>query len=197
MIALGLTGGVGMGKSASAEFFRHAGVAVVDTDVLAREVVRPGQPAWHEIRRVFGEGVIDPDGQLRRQELARLVFADDVKRRELEAIVHPRIRERWLATVGAWRAAKIPCGLVVVPLLFETDAASHFDRVVCVACSAPTQRERLVARGWDDREADRRIAAQWPIERKMQRSDHVLWSEGTLDVLRDQVTRIMRMLRVG
>ncbi|HXG46019.1 MAG TPA: dephospho-CoA kinase [Methylomirabilota bacterium] len=197
MIALGLTGGVGMGKSAAAQFFRQAGVAVVDTDVLAREVVQPGQPAWHEIRQAFGESVIDPDGQVRRQELARLVFADEVKRRELEAIVHPRVRERWLAAVAAWRATGIPCGLVVVPLLFETNAAPRFDRVVCVACSAPTQRERLVARGWDDRESDRRIAAQWPIERKMQLSDHVLWSEGTLDVLRDQVTRILRTLRVG
>src|SRR4051812_22563263 len=123
MHLIGVTGGVGMGKTTAARFLQERGVPVIDTDVLAREVVEPGKPAWEEIRQAFGQEILGPDGQLRREELARQVFSDEARRKELEAIVHPRIRERWLAQVEVWRAEKQPRGVVVIPLLFETDAA--------------------------------------------------------------------------
>src|SRR5262245_32396643 len=195
MILIGLTGGVGMGKSKSAALLAERGLPVVDTDVLARQVVEPGQPALVEIQKEFGAEVISTDGQLDRGAMARLVFGDDAKRRRLEAIVHPRIRELWLAEVERWRARGQAFGVVVIPLLFETDAASSFDVVVCVACSLPSQRTRLQARGWNPGQIDQRIASQWPIQKKMDLSRFVIWTEPSVDVHREQLDRILRDLR--
>src|SRR6185436_6159991 len=167
MNLIGLTGGIGMGKTTAANLLAERGVPIVDTDALAREVVEPGKPAWEEIRREFGNDILATDGQLRREELARQVFSDPARRQRLEEIVHPRIRERWLAQVEFWRAANQPRGVVVIPLLFETNAESAFDTIICVACSAATQQQRLLARGWDREQINQRLQAQWPIEKKI------------------------------
>ena len=194
MILIGLTGGIGMGKSTAASLFSRLGVAVVDTDQLARAVVEPGQPALEEVGWIFGGGVIGPDGNLRRDELARLVFADAAKRRQLEAILHPRIRERWLAQVEVWRGEDRPISVVVIPLLFETDAAKEFDAVICVACSAASQRRRLEARGWSSEQIEQRIAAQWLAQKKMDLSNHVVWTEPGPDIHAAQLERIVKLL---
>src|SRR5580698_7991790 len=111
----GLTGGVGMGKSTAAGFFLQLGVKIVDTDELARELVEPGQPALAEIQSEFGTGVMAADGRLKRDELSRLVFADTGARKKLEAILHPRIRERWETRVETWRQENCPVAMVVIP----------------------------------------------------------------------------------
>jgi dephospho-CoA kinase len=144
-----------------------------------------------EIQNTFGSGVITTDGQLRREELARIVFANDDARRKLEAILHPRIRNAWLAQVEAWRGEGRPLAVVVIPLLYETKAEGHFDKIICAACLPPTQEERLSARGWTLAEIARRQAAQWPVEQKMARADHVLWTEGGLASLAGQVERLL------
>lgn len=195
MKLLGLTGGVGMGKSACAQLLRWRGAAVVDTDELARELVEPGQPALREIAAAFGHEFLDAEGRLRREELARLVFADADARRRLEAILHPRIQEAWRAQVAAWRAEGKPLGVVVIPLLFETGAEREFDAVICVACSAETQRQRLLARGWSLEQIEQRIAAQMPIEEKMLRANYVVWTEAGMDVHAQQVYRIVPPVR--
>lgn len=192
MILIGLTGGIGMGKSTTASFLERLGIPVIDTDVLARQVVEPGQPALAEIQQAFGKSVIDSGGCLRRDEVARLVFADDTRRRQLEAILHPRIRELWLAQVTAWRAENRPMGAVVIPLLFETDAAKEFDVIVCTVCSADSQRRRLQARGWSAAQIDQRIAAQWPAQKKMDLSGFVIWTEPPLEIHAAQVERIVK-----
>jgi dephospho-CoA kinase len=189
----GLTGGVGMGKTAAERLLRERGVPVVDTDALARQVVEPGQPALDEIQRVFGAEVIDTDGQLRREELARLVFADPAARQQLEAITHPRIRELWRAQVENWREQGCPAAVVAIPLLFETKAEADFDAVICVACTAQTQQRRLQERGWTAEQVRQRIAAQWPVEKKMALADYVVWSEGGLEVLASQLERILAL----
>ena len=191
MKVFGLTGGIGMGKTTAAEILKQRGVAVVDTDEIARDVVEPGQPALEEIRRDFGDVVIGANGRLRREEMARRVFKDETARRLLEAIVHPHIRERWLAQVAHWRAENKSAGVVVIPLLFETDAARHFDFTICLACSAGIQRSRLADRGWSAGEIEQRVAAQWPIEKKMAASDFVVWTEGTVAVLEEQLARVI------
>ncbi|MBI3192439.1 MAG: dephospho-CoA kinase, partial [Pedosphaera parvula] len=112
MKLLGLTGGVGMGKSTAADLLARRGVPVIDTDAIARHVVEPGQPALQEIHAAFGPAAIAPDGTLQRGELARRVFTDPHARRQLEAILHPRIRAVWQAQVEAWRAAGRACGVV-------------------------------------------------------------------------------------
>jgi dephospho-CoA kinase len=190
MKVCGLTGGLGMGKSAAAQFLRNRGARVVDTDELARQLVQPGQPALAEIQTEFGKKVIAPDGWLRRDELARIVFADAAARQKLETILHPRIRERWLAQVEIWRRESRALAVVVIPLLFETRAESHFNKIICVACSAATQRERLLARGWTPEQIQQRLAAQWPVEQKISRADFVVWTDGALVAHGQQLERI-------
>jgi dephospho-CoA kinase len=197
MKVLGLTGGVGMGKSASAQLLRSHGVPVVDTDDLARQVVEPGQPALAEVQAAFGPEVVGPDSHLRRDELARLVFADPGARKRLEDILHPRIRALWRAQVETWRAEGHPLAVVVIPLLFETSAETNVDATICVACSAITQHERLLARGWSPKEIEQRLRAQWPIDVKIARSDYVVWTEAGLDVHGEQLDRILHAVEAG
>ena len=192
MKVFGLTGGVGMGKSTCANLLRPRGFSVIDTDELARELVRPGQPALEEIRAAFGGSVFDASGQLRREVMADLVFRDAAARQRLEAILHPRILAAWTAQVERWRTQGRAAAVVVIPLLFETRAEARVDATVCVACLAETQRARLLARGWSAEETAQRIAAQMPIEQKMARADHVIWSEGHLDILAAQVEKIFQ-----
>ena len=194
MKLLGLTGGIGMGKSTAAGILSELGVRVADTDVIAREMVEPGQPALAEIKTCFGEGVVDDHGRLRREELARLVFADANARRDLEMILHPRIREIWLARVREWRRTDVKIGVVVIPLLFETRAEHQCENVACAACTSSTQMQRLLARGWSSDEVERRNAAQWPVERKMAASRFVVWTEGVIEVHRRQWQRILEVL---
>jgi dephospho-CoA kinase len=192
----GLTGGVGMGKSTAAAFFSRHGARVVDTDEIARQLVEPGQPALAEIQNAFGPNLLTSDGSLKRDELARLVFADPASREKLEAILHPRIRETWLAQVQQWRDENCPLALVVIPLLFETAAASHFEKIICVASSAAAQHERLAARGWSSDQIRQRIAAQLPVEQKIARSHFVLWTEGPLAAHAQQVARVASRLKI-
>ena len=187
----GLTGGVGMGKSTAAQFLHARGARVVDTDELARQLVEPGLPALAEIRAAFGNNVIAPDGRLRRDELARIVFADAGARKKLEAILHPRIRERWLAQMEIWRGENQALAVVVIPLLFETRAESCFEKVICVACSAANQQKRLSERGWTPAQIRQRVAAQMPVDQKIARADFVVWTDGAMDSHREQIERII------
>ena len=180
-----------MGKSASAQLLAARGVAVVDTDDLARQVVEPGQPALAEVREVFGPQIVGPDGRLRRDELARRVFADPNARQRLEAILHPPIRALWRAQVETWRAEGRSLAVVVIPLLFETKAEAELDATICVACSAATQQQRLQVRGWPPEQIQQRLQAQWPVETKIARADYLVWTEGDLDVHAAQLELIL------
>lgn len=206
---LGLTGGVGMGKSTAATFLAGRGVTIVDTDLLARQLVEPHQPALDEIRHAFGADMIAADGSLRRDQLARCVFSDPANRKTLEAILHPRIRHLWKSQLAEWRANVIRSRpqeappdqkgaghrtrffCVVIPLLFETQAEIEMDSTLCVACSSATQHQRLTSRGWNAEQINQRIKSQLPIEEKMARADYLIWNEGSLDVLHAQLHRVL------
>jgi dephospho-CoA kinase len=183
-----------MGKSTSAQLLRVRGVQVVDTDDLARQIVEAGQPALAELQVAFGPQITGPDGQLRRHELARRVFADPAARRRLEDILHPRIRLLWRAQVTTWRSEGYLLAVVVIPLLFETKAEAELDATICVACSAATQQQRLRSRGWPLDQIEQRIQAQWPVETKIARADYLVWTEADLDVHSAQIERILRQL---
>ena len=187
----GLTGGVGMGKSTAAGCFLQAGVRVIDTDVVAREIVQPGQPALTEIKNEFGGGYISSAGELKREALAHLVFGDTAAREKLEAILHPRIRAVWLAQIETWRREKCPLAVVVIPLLFETQAEPQFDKIISVACTPAAQHERLCQRGWTTEQIQQRIAAQLPVGQKIARSHFVIWTEGSLAAHAHQVEWII------
>ena len=188
---LGLTGGVGMGKSTAARLLKKVGLPVVDSDDLAREAVQPGTEGLAEIADEFGEGFLKADGSLDRDKMASRVFQDEAARKRLEAIIHPRVRTVWEKQIDQWREQKRPVGVVVIPLLFEVDLQDSFDAVLCVACTANTQRARLRERNWNDAQITARIAAQMDIAQKMDLADHVLWNEGAPELLMDQMKEIL------
>ena len=188
---LGLTGGVGMGKSTAARQLKKVGLPVVDSDDLAREAVQPGTEGLAEIADEFGEGFLKPDGSLDRDKMASTVFQDQAARKQLELIIHPRVRAVWENRIEQWREQKRPVGVVVIPLLFEVGVQDSFDAVLCVASTASTQRSRLRGRNWSDDQIAARIAAQMDIAQKMDLADHVLWNEGTPDQLGEQLNGIL------
>ena len=191
MKLFGLTGGIGMGKSAASLILNKRGVLTVDTDEVARNVVAPMQPALAQIQQTFGDEVISPEGTLRRDVLARIVFSDPAARQKLEAITHPLIREQWKKDVARFRAMGLKAACVIIPLLFETNAESEFDATICVACSAATQRSRLAIRDWGAEQTAQRIAAQFPIDKKIAKANYVVWNEGSLEILAAQLDAIL------
>ncbi len=185
MLTIGLTGGIASGKSAVAAMFAGLGAELIDTDVIAREVVAPGQPGLAAIRSEFGGGVLTPNGELDRAKLRALVFADPPKRRLLEAILHPLIRARTLENLGA---AHGPYALVAVPLLVETDFGKLVDRVLVVDCPVELQMQRVMKRdGLNAAEARAMIDAQTDRGTRLQAAHDVIDNSGSLDATRAQV----------
>lgn len=190
MLRIGLTGGIASGKTTVADMFAELGVPVIDTDLIAREVVRPGTPALAEIRDEFGTAVIADDGGLDRAAMRRIVFSDDARRRRLEAIVHPRIRD---ATALASERAQGPYQLIVVPLLVESPLRHAMDRILAIDCDEDTQVERLRARDGESEAAARKIlAAQASRAERLAIADDVILNEGDLDSTRRQVEDLHR-----
>ena len=196
MIRLGLTGGVGMGKSTASNFLYDLGFKVADTDDIARTLVEPGKPALEDIVKAFGKEVLQNNGALNRGKTAELVFSDDSKRLRLEDILHPLIRETWETRLNEWSAQNEKLGVVVIPLLYETECERYFDKVVCIACSKDIQRQRLRQRGWSDLEIHQRIKAQLLIGEKMSRADYVVWTNGAIDTHANQWKELISYLFV-
>ena len=186
---VGLTGGIASGKSAVSRQLAELGCRLVDADVLAREVVAPGEPVWRAIVAEFGRDVLGPDGQLDRKRLGALVFADPARRKVLETITHPAIMARRQAILEAWTAEGFD-GVVVldIPLLIEVGAAANVDRVVLVYAEREVQLERLMDRDRLDRaEAERRVASQMPLTEKVRHAHFVIDSSGMREETAAQV----------
>jgi dephospho-CoA kinase len=192
-VLVGLTGGIGAGKSVVAARLAQLGAVVIDADRLAREVVAPGTDGLAEVVAAFGPEVLGPDGALDRPALGRRVFGDPVARQRLESIVHPRVRARTAELVAA-----APPGAVVVndvPLLVETGIAGTFDVVVVVLASVQNRIRRLVGgRGMTPEEARSRIAAQATDEQRRAVADVVLENDGTVGELKAAVDQLWREL---
>ena len=192
-LRIGLTGGIASGKSVVADMFAELGVPVIDTDLIAREVVQPGQPALDEIRARFGETVIDPAGNLDRAALRKLIFSDEDARLDLEAIVHPRIGAE---TRRQADAADGDYQLIVVPLLVGSPLVQFVDRILVVDCQEDTQIRRLLERDTESVEqAERILAAQASREERLVIADDVIVNEGELPTTRATVTRLDRKYR--
>lgn len=195
MRVLGLTGGIGSGKSTVASMFAELGAEIVDADHLAREIVEPGQPALTDILQSFGPAVLLADGQLDRRKLAAIVFSDPAARSRLNTITHPRIRARMHVEVERRRAQP---GLLIldIPLLFENARADEAEKVVVVWVDPPTQLRRLTERdGLTASEARQRMAAQMSLDEKKGLADHVIDNTGTLEQTRSQVEAVYRRYR--
>jgi dephospho-CoA kinase len=189
MLKVGLTGGVASGKSLVADLFAKLGAALVDTDVISRDVVAPGEPGLEAVRKLFGPAVITA-GELDRRALRAIVFADAAKRRHLEDVLHPLIRERTLQKLGE---AQGPYAVVVVPLLVETFFGQLVDRVLVVDCPVATQLERLVRRdGLSHTEAEAIVAAQIDRASRLAAADDVIDNSGSIDATRAQVQALHR-----
>jgi dephospho-CoA kinase len=191
---VGLTGGVASGKSTVSRMLADLGAVVIDADLLAREVVGRGTDGLDEVVAVFGSQVLTPAGDLDRAALGARVFADEAKRRDLEAIIHPRVRAR-----AAEIEASAPEGSLVVhdiPLLAETGQGAAFDAVVVVDAPHELQVERMVReRGWTPAEANARIAAQASREDRRAIATYVIENTGSIDELRRQVADVFARLR--
>lgn len=194
---IGVTGGVACGKSTFAGFLREFGCDILDTDDVAHDLEAPGGEAVPAIVGAFGRGVLDKAGGIDRKALSRIVFADPAALARLDSIVHPLVRRK----VAEWRAAppQEGCALkaVLVPLLFEAGwggEGADWDAVACVACSPEEQLRRLADRGIGPDEARRRVAAQWPVEKKAGMSDIVVWNDGDVASLREKARETVAAL---
>jgi dephospho-CoA kinase len=189
-LRIGLTGGIASGKSTVADMFADLGVPVIDTDVIAREMVEPGQPALAEVRETFGDGVIAADGTLDRAAMRAIVFGDDAARRRLEAILHPRIGA---ATRAQADAAGGDYQVIVVPLLVGSSLRAFVDRVLVVDCDEGTQIARLLARDAESEDQARRIlAAQSSRAERLAIADDVIVNDAGLEETRSQVLALHR-----
>ncbi len=198
MLIAGLTGGIATGKSTVARFLREAGAVIVDADQIARQVVAPGLPAWQEIQRIFGKGILTSDGKIDRVALGRIVFADPDARRRLEAVIHPLVKAQIDREIRA-AAQKDPDAVVIldIPLLFESGGYDGLAEIIVVYVSPAVQRLRLLHRdGLTAEEAELRIASQMDMAEKMQKATQVIDNSGSLEHTRDQIIRIYNDLSI-
>lgn len=189
-VQIGLTGGIGCGKSTALKLFADRGFGVVDCDGIVHELLAGDRPVLDEIREVFGEGVISATGGVDRARLGQLVFGRPELLTRLEEILHPRVRERWeraISAGGDW--------VVEVPLLFEKNLQNKVDITVCVFCHPDLQVERLEGRGVSRSQALTRMNRQMALSEKAERADYVLLNDGTKAFLAEQVDHLLLQLK--
>lgn len=197
MDVYGLTGGIGSGKSSVAELLEEYGVPVVSADELSRVVVTAGSEGLGEVMRAFGSDVVDERGELDRRRMASIVFRDPARRQQLEAILHPRIRERFEQVLDALEKAGHPVAVYEVPLLFEKNLQSDMKATILVTASEETRIARVMERDQvTESEVRDRIASQMPEALKRKRADYIIENDGTTDELRREVRFMLeRFLR--
>ncbi|MDB5098342.1 MAG: dephospho-coenzyme kinase [Cyanobacteria bacterium RYN_339] len=190
MLIVGLTGGIASGKTTVADLLAARGAALIDTDLLAREVVLPGQPAYEEITAAWPDVALTGGG-LDRAKLGAIVFGDEAARARLNGMTHPRIRALMAERLAALDAGAVPVAVLVVPLLFENGLDATVQESWLVAVAPAVQRERLVTRdGFTPEEADQRIASQMPLEAKLIRATRVIRNDGDRAALEAEVARV-------
>ena len=194
---IGLTGGIGSGKSTVAKIFADRGAHIIDADQIARDVVEPGSPVLTALVAHFGPSIIQADGSLDRKALGALVFQDVARRKELEAIIHPAIRAQILAAMDeAERTAPQALHVVDIPLLFESGYQNYFTHIVLAYVPEDVQLARLSAREqWSEDEARRRMATQLPLEDKRVKATHLIDNSGTIADTEGQVDAFIAQIR--
>jgi len=191
---LGLTGGIGCGKSTAARLFEARGLRRIDSDALVREVVLALPEVRAALRARFGDGALLPDGAVNRPVVAARVFADDASRLWLQDLTHPHVLALWRTALTSAPAAD---WVVEVPLLFEARLENWFDFTVCVASAHFQQLARLEQRGLPRALAEQRISKQLPLAQKIELADFVLWNDGSPDFLTAQIDRFLESLPVA
>jgi dephospho-CoA kinase len=188
---IGLTGGIASGKSTVSRLFEQLGVAVVDADQLAREVVAIGSDGLREVVEAFGPQVLATDGNLDREKLGAIVFSDEQARRKLQAITHPRIARLGAERIATLQTTHTPYVIYDAPLLVEVGAHGAFAALIVVAASVPTQIARLHARdGLNERQSGERLASQLPLARKIAVADYVIHNDGSIEELAQRTREV-------
>ena len=187
---IGLTGGIGCGKSTALEFFRQAGATVIETDAVVRTLLATDEELIQMIREAFGDGVIDAEGKVDRATLASKVFNNSEALALLESFVHPRVRDHWTRQLRE----NHPVLIVEIPLLFEKDLHGNFSTTICVSSHPEVQERRLKARGMSESQIQNRRKRQLSLEEKMRRADIIIHNNGSLEHLREQVEWVMKRL---
>jgi dephospho-CoA kinase len=187
MLIVGLTGGIGAGKSTVANMFSQLGALVVDADKLSREAIEPGTSGFDEVISIFGEEILT-DGDIDRQKLGKIVFKDAKERKKLEAIIHPRVQDALALRIKALSPGDIL--IYEIPLLVETGAAEKFDYIITVESDIENRLDRLFERGMDEDEAERRIAAQASQSQREAVADRVIINDGDRAELFAECARI-------
>lgn len=196
MKLVGLTGGIASGKSTVAEILKRQGAAIINADVLAREVVEPGRQAWTEIVNTFGTAVLQPDRALDRQKLRAIIFDDPDARKKLESIIHPQVRALAEQRIREHAAAGYAVIVYEVPLLFEGNLQEWLRPVILVACDVDTQRNRLQSRdNLSAAQAQKHIDAQMSLEAKRRLADYVIENNGSLEDLKRQVQAVLEKIK--
>lgn len=190
MLKIGLTGGIGSGKTTVANLFEELGAAVIDMDVLAREVVRPGETALREIKTVFGDDICNENDELDRRRLREIIFADAGRRRQLEDIIHPRIRQRLDGIISRLNE---PYCIIVIPLLFETGRGDSVDRILVVDSTIEEQIRRAMQRDNISEDHARKImASQVDRQTRLENADDVITNSGKISELKSRVEQLHR-----
>lgn len=188
MMRVGLTGGIGSGKSAVADRFKRLGVPIIDADVITRELVLPGSPALQQIVARFGNAVTDPDGHLDRKTLRRIIFEDQRARRDLESILHPAVREEIHNQI---RLLTAPYCLVVVPLLVESRMTAMFERIIVVDCEERQQIERVMQRdGNSEQEVRKILSSQASRKERLSIATDTIQNTGKFSNLDREIERL-------
>ena len=196
MKVIGLTGGIASGKSTVAALLHARGAMIVDADQIAREIVQPGQDAWREIVDSFGTGILHPDKSLDRDKLRKIIFASEQARKQLQSIMHPRIRSLAQERIAQLAAQGAEIVIYEAPLLFENGVHEWLRPVIVVACDIETQRSRLATRDrLSAEEIQRHLDAQMPLAEKLQLADYVIDNSGDLEELKNKVETLWDEIR--
>lgn len=192
-IVIGLTGGIASGKSTVSQMFRELNIPVIDADIIAREVVEQGKEAYKEIVEVFGEEILQANGELDRQKLGSIVFHNEEKRLHLNKIVHPAVRKEMNAQKDMYIKEGVQAVVLDIPLLFESKLTSLVDQILVVAVSPSTQLERLMKRnGFIEEEAKARIHSQMSFAEKVTLANKVIYNDGTIAETKAQLQLILK-----
>ncbi|MEH7458693.1 dephospho-CoA kinase [Bacillus pseudomycoides] len=192
-VVIGLTGGIASGKSTVSQMFRELSIPVIDADIIAREVVEQGKPAYNKIVEVFGKEILQADGELDRPKLGSIVFHNEEKRLQLNGIVHPAVRKEMNDQKDMYIKEGMQAVVLDIPLLFESKLTNLVDQILVVAVAPSTQLERLMKRnGFSEEEAKARIDSQMPLIEKVTLADKIIHNDGTITETKAQLQRILK-----
>ena len=193
MLKIGLTGGIASGKSTVSRMIREHSIPIVDADICAREVVEPGEEAYKKIAETFGKGILNSDGTINRKQLGEIIFPNEDKRKQLNAIVHPEVRKRMLSKVEECESSGEKACVLDIPILIESNLMNWVDKILVVYVPIHVQQKRLMERDQLVEEAAlARINAQMPLDEKKQYADAIIDNSGAMEETKKQLEAILK-----